>query len=127
MNDTLYRCLDHLLPLKSKIEQHVKQRFRRLIPGGVRRVAPRPDRHVCRRSGGREPRMRRGDSCTPWTKWAGSDSVDLSNIHEEHGLRDVHLLDLQLACRLEGSRTSATVKPLGCHFVTSPTLFNTEI
>jgi hypothetical protein len=28
INDTrLYRCLDRLLPLKSKIEQHLKQRY----------------------------------------------------------------------------------------------------
>jgi transposase len=32
MNDTrLYRCLDHLLPLKTKIEQHLKQRYGELF------------------------------------------------------------------------------------------------
>jgi len=32
MNDTrLYRCLDRLLPLKTKIEQHLKQRFDELF------------------------------------------------------------------------------------------------
>ncbi len=32
INDTrLYRCLDRLLPLKSKIEQHLKQRYGELF------------------------------------------------------------------------------------------------
>ncbi len=55
INDTRwYRCLDRILPHKTKLERHLKERLRCFVRSGVRRAALRPDQHVCGRRGGEE-------------------------------------------------------------------------
>ena len=48
INDTrLYRCLDRILPYKTQLERHLKDRYGTLFWGRVRCAALRPDQHVC--------------------------------------------------------------------------------
>ena len=55
INDTrLYRCLDRMLPHKTKLERHLKDRYGESVRSRVRCVALRSDEHVCGRGGGEE-------------------------------------------------------------------------
>ena len=67
INDTrLYRCLDRILPHKTKLERHLKDRYGALFRSRVRCVAVRPDEHICGRGGGKQsddaPRLFTGSS-----------------------------------------------------------------
>src|SRR5262249_34741619 len=47
INDTrLYRCLDRILPHKTKLERHLQDRLRGVVRSRVRRAALRVDEHV---------------------------------------------------------------------------------
>src|SRR5687767_11885146 len=55
INDTrLYRCLDRILPHKTKLERHLQAALWRTVWDRVRCVAVRFDEHVCGRRGGKE-------------------------------------------------------------------------
>ena len=55
MNDTrLYRCLDRLFPCKTKLEQHLKQRFGGLFQAEFDVLLYDFDQHVCGRGRRRE-------------------------------------------------------------------------
>ncbi len=55
INDTrLYRCLDRILPHKTKLERHLKARYGALFGAEFDVLALRSDEHVCGRGGGEE-------------------------------------------------------------------------
>ena len=63
INDTrLYRCLDRLMPHKTKLERHLRQRYGELFARQIRRAALRPDQQLRGRRAEKNPMMRRGYS-----------------------------------------------------------------
>ena len=55
INDTrLYRCLDRILPHKTKLERHLKERYGELFGAEFDVLLYDPDQHLCGRCGGKE-------------------------------------------------------------------------